>query len=175
MKKNLRYVVLGFFLCFLGVIWSGCERSSLAREENFETYFPITLGTQNITVRVALTDLERQRGLTGCQSLAENSGMLFIYPNEERRGFWMRGVPMGLSIGFFDSAGTLLESREMRANDLEVTYSRSEQVKFVLEMSSGWFSEHGIRAGTPLRLSELADAVSRRGFLPKKFEIYPEK
>ena len=144
-------------------------------EENFETYFPITLGAQNITVRVALTDLERQRGLTGTRTLAENFGMLFIYPNEEQRGFWMRGVPMGLSIGFFDSAGTLLEVREMRANDLEVTYSQSKQVKFVLEMSSGWFSDHGIRVGTSLRLSELAHVVSMRGFSPKKFKIQPGK
>lgn len=147
-----------------------------AREcKSFEAAFPLTLGGKKLSVRAAITELERQRGLTGCRGLPENSGMIFVYPDESRRGFWMRGVPVGLSVGFFDANGILLETHEMRANDLSVTSSRSERVKFVLEMPSGWFDENGVRAGTALSLRELAGIVGQRGFSPEKFEIRPEE
>lgn len=161
-------------LAFGTFVFPGCEKSVRAEAQKFETSFPVSLGEKKLSVRVALTDLERQRGLTGCCGLPENTGMLFVYPDEDSRGFWMRGVPIGLSVGFFDAAGILLETYEMRANDVEITRSRSGNVKFVLEMPSGWFEQNGIAAGTSLRLREIADAVVRRGYPLKYFEISSE-
>ena len=155
---------------------NACVSAVPAQEcKSFDTAFPLTLGGKKLSVRAAITELERQQGLTGCRGLPENSGMIFVYPDEARRGFWMRGVSVGLSVGFFDANGILLETHEMRANDLSVTLSRSERVKFVLEMPSGWFGENGVRAGTALSLRELAALVAQRGFSPEKFEILQEK
>ena len=170
-------LLVGVGVCAFFVLEeSSGEPAGPAREcKGFDTAFPLTLGGKKLSVRAAITELEHQQGLTGCRGLPENSGMIFVYPDEARRSFWMRGVPVRLSIGFFDANGILLETNEMRANDLSVTSSRSESVKFVLEMPSGWFGENGVRAGAALSLRDLAALVGQRGFSPEKFKILPEK
>lgn len=175
----IRFAVHLFLLlssAIFGAVACGCGKSPDTGEHRlFSDEFPLTLGEKKLSVRAAITELERRQGLSGCRTLPENSGMLFVYPDEDRRGFWMRGVPVGLSVGFFDASGILLETREMRANDLSVTSSRSERVKFVLEMPSGWFTRNGVSAGTPLRLDELANLLRLRGFSPENFEILSGK
>lgn len=165
---------LGACMFFAGEKKCGGTYETSRERKSFDTEFPLKLGNVTIFVRLALTEIERQQGLTGCRGLAENSGMLFVYPDEDSRGFWMRGVPINLSIGFFDSGGHLLEKKEMRANDFSVTSSKSDQVKFVLEMPEGWFERNAIRTGTSFPPEVLAPFVAARGFLPQKFEISSE-
>lgn len=133
------------------------------------TEFPVRLGGKTLSLRLALTELERRRGLTGCRGLLENAGMLFAYPDAKRRAFWMRGVPADLSIGFFDAAGTLLETREMQAENAASVFSRSDRVKFALEMRARWFEENGVVPGARLSPDDVAAAVEARGFPPEKF------
>lgn len=133
------------------------------------TEFPVRLGGKTLSLRLALTELERRRGLTGCRGLPENAGMLFAYPDAKRRAFWMRGVPADLSIGFFDAAGVLLETREMQAENAASVFSRSDRVKFALEMRARWFEENGVVPGARLSPDDVAAAVEARGFPPEKF------
>ena len=149
--------------------------TSATNAKGFETAFPLKLGDKTLSVRLALTEIERRQGLTGCRALEENSGMLFVYPDTARRGFWMRGVPINLSVGFFDANGKLLENKKMYADDFSVTYSGSEKVKFVLEMPEGWFEENSIRAGTSFSLDALSAFVAARGFAPEKFEFFSKE
>lgn len=169
-------VLFGFGACvfFAGEKKCGDVPGILRERKSFDAAFPLKLGNATIFVRLALTEMERQQGLTGCRGLAENSGMLFVYPDADSRGFWMRGVPINLSIGFFDSSGKLLEKKKMRANDFSVTSSKSDQVKFVLEMPEGWFERNAICAGTSFSPEALAPFVAERGFSPEKFEISSE-
>ena len=133
------------------------------------TEFPVRLGGKTLSLRLALTELERRRGLTGCRGLPENAGMLFAYPDAKRRAFWMRGVPADLSIGFFDAAGVLLETREMQAENAASVFSRSDRVKFALEMRARWFEENGVVPGARLSPDDVAAAVESRGFPSEKF------
>ena len=133
------------------------------------TEFPVRLGGKTLSLRLARTELERRRGLTGCRGLPENAGMLFAYPDAKRRAFWMRGVPADLSIGFFDAAGVLLETREMQAENAASVFSRSDRVKFALEMRARWFEENGVAPGARLSPDDVAAAVASRGFPPEKF------
>lgn len=141
------------------------------KHAGFEAAFPVALGEKKLSLRLALTDLERRQGLTGCRGLKEDSGMIFVYPDEAPRAFWMRGVPADLSVGFFDAAGTLIETHEMRAQDLSTTRSRADNVKFALEMPPRWFGENGVAAGARLDLAALASAMRSRGFSPKKYAV----
>ena len=140
-------------------------------ERGFRTEFPVALGEKTLSLRLALTDLERHCGFTGARAPSGSSGMIFVYADTEQRAFWMRGVPDDLSIGFFDASGTLTEVCEMRANDTRTTRSRAKNIQFVLEMAPRWFDENGVLPGAKLDLEALARAVSARGFLPENFKI----
>lgn len=132
-----------------------------------QTRFPIKFNNGKcIRARLALTDIERSRGLMGCRGLEADEGMLFVYRTSESRAFWMKNVPIDLDIGYFDAAGRLLEVHPLRANDTESVYSDSGEVRFCLEMNRGWFERNGMFPGNGLALDlpSLEAAVRARGF-----------
>jgi len=156
-------------------IFSACDRvDSVLAEKNatFSTAFPISLGKKKLSLRIAITDLERRQGLTGVRLDSNaDAGMLFVYADSAQRAFWMRDVPADLSIGFFDANGQLLEMREMFANDTGTTYSHARAVKFALEMPPRWFEKNAVLAGEKLDLHALASALQSRGFSPENFDL----
>ncbi len=140
------------------------------------TKFLLRIGKEKkVSARIALTDLERSRGLMNCAALGDNEGMLFVYRSDEPRAFWMKNVPINLSIGFFDAAGKLLETHEMRAGVTTNTYSRADNIRYCLEMNAGWFekngfSENGRVCGEVfMNLRDVGAAMRARGFsLPEE-------
>lgn len=163
---KLGNIFLGLFLC-------SCDADNFQAPENTvgyadaQTRFPLQFyNGKTVSVRLALTDIERSRGLMGCRKLEPNEGMIFVYPAPNTRAFWMKNVPVDLDIGFFSSAGKLLEVYTMRAYDTETLYSKSDDIQFCLEMPRGWFEKNNILPETnpTLKLESLRNAMHKRGF-----------
>ncbi len=132
-----------------------------------QTRFPITFNNGKIIhARLALTEIERMRGLMGCRKLDEDEGMFFIYHTSEQRAFWMKNVPIDLDIGYFDATGKLLEVYTMRANSTTSTYSKSDDIRFCLEMNRSWFEKNNMlpQNNISVDLDTLRRAVRERGF-----------
>ena len=144
--------------------FAGCGAKNVPASA--ETKFEVPLDGKRLSVRLALTDPERERGLMFCEKLGENEGMIFVYSTEDSRSFWMMNVPINLSIGYFDAAGRLLETHEMSAHDLTGVRSRSDCVQYCLEMREGWFRENGVEPGAQLDLRALEKAVRARKLRP---------
>jgi hypothetical protein len=107
-----------------------------------------------LRVEVARTEEERLRGLMDRTALAEESGMLFVYPQAQsiRAGFWMYRTRFPLDIAFLDRHGTILAIRNMQpCASLESgrcpSYHSSSPYAFALEVNGGYFAHHGIAAG----------------------------
>lgn len=54
---------------------------------------------------VAARHSERRRGLMGRQSLAFDTGMLFVFPADGEHAFWMKGTSVALDMVFIDVDG----------------------------------------------------------------------
>ena len=76
----------------------------------------IAVGAETITVEVADDGEERAMGLMFRDSLPEDSGMLFVYPDSRERSFWMKNTRIPLSIAFIDATGTILNPAEFPAH-----------------------------------------------------------
>ena len=72
----------------------------------------VTVGGIPVSVEIADTRALRERGLMNRDSLPADYGMLFVYPDELIRSFWMRNTVIPLDIAFFAADGTL--ERELR-------------------------------------------------------------
>ena len=100
----------------------------------------------NMTIELAQTEQEQTVGLMGRQALEPDSGMLFVFPKTGRITFWMKDTPLPLSIAFIDSAGKIVDIKDMKPFSEDLVNS-SQDFKFALEVTQGYFTENGIKPG----------------------------
>jgi len=101
-----------------------------------------------LDVELAKTAAEQTKGLRFRQSLAENAGMLFVFPAPQRVSFWMKDASIPLSIAFIQANGKIVQIRQMQPYDETPVPSLSNAVVCALLVNQGWFERHGITAGT---------------------------
>lgn len=106
----------------------------------------LRVGDVTVTAEIADTPALRERGLMGRESLPENFGMLFVYPDERELSFWMRNTPLALDIAFLDRSGTITNIETMQPNDDENTVSERPAM-YALEMEAGWFEANAVEPG----------------------------
>ena len=96
----------------------------------------------------------REHGLMFREKLADNTGMLFIFENEQPLNFWMKNTLIPLSIGFFSKAKKLIDIQEMvpavMGDQDPQHYPSSGPAMYALEMPKGWFARNKIARGATL-------------------------
>ncbi|MBJ6137859.1 DUF192 domain-containing protein [Marinobacter litoralis] len=110
-----------------------------------------------ITVEIASTSEERQKGLMGRRNLGDNAGMVFEYPEDRpaRYGFWMYKTLIPLDIAFLDEHGVIVSIRHMlpctssRSSDCPI-YPAGKPFRNAVEVNAGYFETHGIDEGDRL-------------------------
>ncbi len=73
--------------------------------------------TATVTVELAVTEAERERGLMARDALADDAGMLFLFPAPSRVGFWMKGTLIPLDIAYLDADGRVLDIKHGKPLD----------------------------------------------------------
>ncbi|MBV9488415.1 MAG: DUF192 domain-containing protein [Verrucomicrobia bacterium] len=104
-------------------------------------------GRVKLVVEVADTEESRSTGLMYRASLPSDHGMLFVFDQPMQANFWMKNTKIPLSIGFLDSSGKLLETRDMQPFSETLTTSRSDRVAYALEVNQGWFERNHVLPG----------------------------
>lgn len=153
---------------------TGCGRgdapqAAAASLKTMADYFAIKVGDQMVQMELAIGMAEMQHGLMGRRDLKPDQGMLFVYDKPQRQSFWMRDTPTALDVGFYDENGVLVEIYPMYPFDETPVKSRSETLKFALEMNLGWFAAHKVKPGAKLDMQALAAALRERGFDPTAY------
>lgn len=105
-----------------------------------------------IRVELAESDPTRARGLMYRTALEQDQGMLFVFPDEQRRSFWMKNTCIPLDMLFIDRSGTIVGIVENVP-----TLSRAPRgvpcpAAYVLEVNAGWTREQGVFAGQRLEI-----------------------
>jgi len=85
------------------------------------------------------------------QSLARDSGMLFVFEVEDTYRFWMKNTYIPLSIAYVDRAGVISDVLEMAPLDTTTRYAPSRPALYALEMNSNWFTADGIKPGDTVK------------------------
>jgi uncharacterized membrane protein (UPF0127 family) len=133
----------------------------------------LKIGDVLARVELALDAPERSHGLMFRPRLSESDGMLFAYPDEGSRNFWMKNTLIPLDIAFFREDGTLVNVNETPMADdprhgTPPTSPSAGPARFVLEMNRGWFKKKGltdaeghVKSGTRAVIPPQAIAESR--------------
>lgn len=133
-----------FFLLMLTMLAiTGCGGNDT---ETPKVIFHTASADPQLKVEVARTGQERATGLMGRQSLAEDTGMLFVFETPTRGGFWMKDTLIPLSIAFVDPEGVIIDIQDMEPGSLESHYPAKPYV-YAIEVNQGYFSRNGIAIG----------------------------
>jgi uncharacterized protein len=101
-----------------------------------------------VTVELARTNEERRRGLMYRQNLAPDTGMLFLFEEDEIHGFWMKNTLISLDMIFIRADGTVAGVVENAAPRTLETRTVGLPSRHVLEVIGGYAKALGIAAGT---------------------------
>ena len=116
---------------------------------------PITkvrIGKHTVTAELAQSAGERARGLMYRKELGKNDGMLFVFPDEEIRSFWMKNTLIPLSIAYIDSDFVIVRIVDMNPQTTD-GHGSSKPVRYALEVNRGWFRDHGVREGAKVEFA----------------------
>ena len=102
---------------------------------------------KTLDVEVADADWSRAIGLMCRDSLAENSGMIFVFNEERQLSFWMKNTRIPLSIGYFDKNKTLIDTYDMKPLDENRVYPSKKNSLYALETNQGWYKKNKINSG----------------------------
>jgi uncharacterized membrane protein (UPF0127 family) len=119
------------------------QRDRLAIETDGGLYY--------FEVEIARTPAQRAQGLMFRDRLAEDAGMLFLYPGDQVRGMWMKNTLLPLDMLFIAADGRIVGIVE-RAVPLSLTAISSEgPVRSVLELNGGASARLGLEPGDRVR------------------------
>jgi uncharacterized membrane protein (UPF0127 family) len=113
----------------------------------------VELGGRSFSVEIADTQEEQALGLMFRDSMPADEGMLFIFPNEAPRSFWMKNTRIPLDIMYFDKE---LKMVSISANTPPCRVSRCPSypstgpAMYVLELNAGKALELGVGPGDQL-------------------------
>jgi hypothetical protein len=118
----------------------------------------VSIGGHRFQVEVAESNKEITRGLMYRERLGKFQGMLFVFPDEQPRSFWMKNTLIPLDIIFISSSSRIVSISE-RAEPLTLTSRESKgPARYVLEINGGLSSELKIRPGIKVKIEGLKAA-----------------
>lgn len=118
---------------------------------------PIVTGSDTVVVKaeVARSAEQRAMGLMERRALAADSGMLFVYAEDQpgQAGFWMFRTRIPLDIAFADSAGRIGAILTMQPCEATLaagcpTYNPEVPYRYALETNAGFFARQRVVVGS---------------------------
>ena len=115
----------------------------------------IEIGNKQYKVREAKTDIEKENGLQGIESLPKDQGMLFYFDPPQEVSMWMKNTHIPLDIIYIDNDKEVIAVHKGEPNsEIPIT---EKDVAYVLEVNQG----SNVSIGDELILDEEKSPVMR--------------
>ena len=107
-----------------------------------------------IELEVAETPEQQMMGLMYRPTLADNRGMLFIFPSSQPVRFWMKNVPVALDMVFIRKGVVeyIQQSAPPCSKEPCPTYGPSVPINQVIELRSGRAAELNLKRGDYIKI-----------------------
>ena len=122
----------------------------------------VQLHGERFTTEFATNNASRERGLMMRTELAADHSMLFVFPEDDQRWFWMKNTLIPLDILYFDGQRKLVS---VQANvppckaDPCPSYPSDLPARYVLELAGGTAARIGVQVGDELTIEGTVGSV----------------
>ena len=152
MTKKFVKISQIFLFIYLMIFLSNC-----AKKIDGSKQIGIYNGKNLVKINAEIADdsQEMAKGLMFRKHLNEDSGMLFIFENEEHQTFWMKNTLIPLDIIFIDKNFKIVDIRYTIPCEKDPCrlYKSTKPAKYVLEMNGNFTSINNIKIGDSLILN----------------------
>jgi hypothetical protein len=105
----------------------------VTEEKNYTAY----VGSTALSVSVADSPAEFELGLSGVTSLGDIEGKLFIFPDEQRHGIWMKDMNFSIDVLWFNNDLELVHIEEaVSPSSYPAIFVPREKARFVIETNA---------------------------------------
>lgn len=144
-----------FWLTFL--LTAAALTGAPGRAHPATRFIPLTLGGVEFTAEVADTAEKQALGLMFRRQISPRFAMIFPYPDEDIRTFWMKNCSVSLDLIFVNRyhqiIGITPRVPPCRTEPCPV-YASPSPAMFVIEVAGGRAAELGLREGDVARFSD---------------------
>ena len=148
MKKRLvpiTTLIIGTILITLGFIVGQIDMKQNQIIKH-DVIIQTTQGKTTVTVEVASTDEQRQKGLMYRKSLPAKQGMLFLLPYPQIVRMWMKNTYIPLDMLFIRDNQVVALHQNARPLD-ETLITSPDFATAVIEVNAGTAQKYGIKVG----------------------------
>lgn len=148
-------------LLLLALLLAGCNSKNGRRTIETGTEFtkegtltfvqPDGSPIKTIDIEIAETEEERARGLMFRRSMGYDRGMLFIFEEPDKDGFWMKNTPMPLDIVFVAPDSQIVSIAKRTTPFSEESIQPHALKQFVVEVRAGFADRFGLTDSTRIR------------------------
>lgn len=142
-SKQIIFIVLLIIFITLSII--------LLNKKNAVLFFP----QHNLKIQIELAKniYQQQKGLMFRDKLNDLSGMLFVFPDETKRSFWMKNTKIPLDLIFISKDKKIIEIKEnftpCKENNCPM-YNSQLPAQYVLEVNAGFVLKNKIQINEKL-------------------------
>jgi uncharacterized membrane protein (UPF0127 family) len=109
----------------------------------------------SVDIEIADDEARRTQGLMYRDSMAENQAMLFIFPDEAERSFWMKNTILPLDIIYINAKNQIFTVQKNTVPYSEDSVPSNGPVKYVVEVNAGYCDKHLIKVGDHIEWKRL--------------------
>ena len=150
--------ILLIALAVVGFAWWREERGIDANEATV-SFRLASGGLLNVSCEVASKPDQWGKGLGGRNTLADGTGMLFVFPTTRDVSFWMKDTLIPLDIVFIGEdksvVGISSAPTQPGAPDSQLVRYTASGVRWAMETNVGYCAAHGISNGTAIEITYL--------------------
>ncbi len=106
---------------------------------------------RSLNIEIADDDFHTQQGLMYRSHMDDNNAMLFIFPDEQQRWFYMKNTQIGLDLIYIDSKGKIVSIAKYAKPYDETSLPSNYPAKYVLEINDGLSDKWAINVGNQIK------------------------
>ncbi|WP_396591912.1 DUF192 domain-containing protein [Allomuricauda sp. R78024] len=107
-----------------------------------------------LDIEIAESEYETQTGLMYRESMEDNQGMLFIFPDVAMHSFYMKNTQIALDIIYIDESLKIASFQKDAQPYNETGLSSKVPVKYVLEINAGLSERLGLDIGDAISFTK---------------------
>lgn len=140
------------FKCFVTKVCSSVIVDKIVRHD-----MTILMPKGALEVEVANTRASRELGLSGREKMGDDEGLLFVFDEPGRYGFWMKDMKFSLDIVWINQNGIVVDierSVTPESYKEKKTYINQSEASYVLEINAGMAEKFGLYLGSKVKITD---------------------